>query len=111
LSVLNNLSHRMLCKQCMACPLKEVCGGGYLSHRYSHKNGFNNPSLYCRDIIRLVTHLQNTMLREVPLHLQEQLEIRRVTYQEILKEIEENMAVSGEPEWAEELISFGKEVS
>lgn len=111
LSVLNNLSHRMLCKQCMACPLKEVCGGGYLSHRYSSKNGFNNPSLYCRDIIRLVAHLQNAMLKEVPLHLQEQLEIRQVTYHEILKEIEENMAVSEEPEWAEELISFGKEIS
>jgi len=109
LSVLNNLSHQMLCRQCMACPLKEVCGGGYLSHRYSTDNGFNNPSIYCGDIIRLVTHLQNTILEEVPAGMQAQLGIRPMSYNDVLEAIQSNLAVTEEPAWAAALMSFQKQ--
>ncbi|UTM59672.1 4Fe-4S cluster-binding domain-containing protein [Photobacterium sp. CCB-ST2H9] len=37
-------------EKCDACLYKTICGGGDLQHRYSIKNGFNNPSIYCNDI-------------------------------------------------------------
>jgi uncharacterized protein len=50
-----------LCRTCQVCPLHDVCGGGYLPHRYSHANGFANPSVYCRDIWKLTTHILDTV--------------------------------------------------
>lgn len=50
-----------LCEQCRSCPLHDVCGGGYLPHRYSHVNGFDNPSVYCRDIWKLTTHILDSV--------------------------------------------------
>jgi uncharacterized protein len=38
---------------CRACPELETCGGGYMPHRYSRANGFNNPSVWCADILKL----------------------------------------------------------
>jgi uncharacterized protein len=46
-----------LCDQCKACPLHDVCGGGYLPHRYSQANGFANPTVYCRDLWKLTNHI------------------------------------------------------
>ncbi len=37
-------------KTCQACAIKTVCGGGQYDHRYSRKNGFANPSVYCNDL-------------------------------------------------------------
>jgi uncharacterized protein len=50
-----------LCENCKACPLHDVCGGGYLPHRYSRANGFANPTVYCRDIWKLTTHILNAV--------------------------------------------------
>lgn len=49
--------HSGLCQACRRCPLKDVCGGGYLPHRYSSTNGFQNPTVYCRDMWKLITHI------------------------------------------------------
>ena len=46
------------CDTCTACPEFQVCGGGYLPHRYSEENGFDNPSAWCEDIKKLVAHLR-----------------------------------------------------
>lgn len=46
-----------LCQQCRACPLHDICGGGYLPHRYSVAAGFDNPTVYCRDLWKLTTHI------------------------------------------------------
>jgi len=51
-------SHFNLPKKCLACPINETCGGGYIPHRYSTINGFNNPSVYCNDLMKLITHIQ-----------------------------------------------------
>lgn len=32
---------------CKSCCWENVCGGNALISRYSHENGFNNPSVYC----------------------------------------------------------------
>jgi uncharacterized protein len=46
-----------VCQTCRECPLVEVCGGGYLPHRYSSRNGFDNPSVYCLDLEILINHI------------------------------------------------------
>jgi uncharacterized protein len=43
---------------CQACHEKDICGGGYLPHRYSRVSGFNNPSVWCADILKLIGHIR-----------------------------------------------------
>jgi uncharacterized protein len=46
-----------LCDTCRSCRIVEVCGGGYIPHRYSAVTGFANPSVYCRDLTRIIDHI------------------------------------------------------
>lgn len=55
-----------LCDTCKVCELREVCGGGYLPHRYSARNRFDNPSVYCGDLTKLITHIRNRLLLALP---------------------------------------------
>jgi uncharacterized protein len=48
-----------LCQACTLCPLHDICGAGYLPHRYSRERGFDNPSVYCRDLWKLIHHIAN----------------------------------------------------
>ena len=48
-----------LCDTCQACPVVAVCGGGLYAHRYSSANGFNNPSIYCADLMDIITHIDD----------------------------------------------------
>ena len=59
-------SHQHLCNTCNRCPIVAVCGGGFLPHRYNHRNGFDNPSVYCRDLLKLITHIQNQVCAFLP---------------------------------------------
>ena len=34
---------------CLACSELSVCGGGMTLHRWSDRNGYDNPSVYCED--------------------------------------------------------------
>ena len=43
-----------LCRTCRECPVVRACGGGLYAHRYSHENGFDNPSVYCNDLKKLI---------------------------------------------------------
>ncbi|MEL7148940.1 MAG: hypothetical protein AAFO69_21370, partial [Bacteroidota bacterium] len=47
-----------LCDKCQKCPIKDICKGGRLVHRYSQANGFNNPSVYCKDLVKIIAHIQ-----------------------------------------------------
>ncbi len=47
-----------LCDTCLQCKELSVCGGGYWPHRYSKSNRFNNVSIWCRDIQRVVDHVR-----------------------------------------------------
>jgi uncharacterized protein len=38
---------------CHTCPENATCAGGYLPHRYSRSNGFDNPSVWCADLLKL----------------------------------------------------------
>jgi uncharacterized protein len=50
-----------LCGTCRACEFNGVCGGGYLPHRYSRANGFDNPSVWCADLTVLLKHMQASL--------------------------------------------------
>ncbi|MGW3990927.1 FxsB family cyclophane-forming radical SAM/SPASM peptide maturase [Streptomyces sp. NPDC004830] len=45
-----------LCATCRACPVVGICGGGLYGHRYRSDTGFDNPSVYCDDLARLIDH-------------------------------------------------------
>jgi uncharacterized protein len=47
-----------LARGCRACPVVRVCGGGQYSHRFDPEGSFGYPSVYCRDLYRLITHVQ-----------------------------------------------------
>lgn len=44
---------------CRECPVVEICKGGFLPHRYSNENGFDNPSYYCADLKKIFTHISS----------------------------------------------------
>lgn len=50
---------------CRACPVGEICGGGQYVHRYRTGSGFRNPSVYCRDLFRLASHVRDAVARDV----------------------------------------------
>ncbi|BAY67172.1 putative arylsulfatase regulatory protein (plasmid) [Calothrix brevissima NIES-22] len=64
---------RLLCDTCKNCEVLDVCGGGYLPHRYSHENDFNNPSVYCDDLYRLILHIRRRVGEFLPKDMQASL--------------------------------------
>lgn len=46
---------------CQNCQEAETCAGGHLAHRYSNARGFDNPSVWCADLLRLFTHVRARM--------------------------------------------------
>lgn len=63
------LGKRALSAECRACRINEVCGGGFYGHRYRPTAGFANPSVYCLDLMRLITHVRATMQADINRHL------------------------------------------
>lgn len=59
------IGRRALSEQCLACPAHEVCGGGLYPHRYRSGTGFRNPSVYCRDLFKLISHIRDVIGREL----------------------------------------------
>ena len=43
---------------CRACPVVASCGGGLYAHRYRTGTGFDNPSVYCADLEKIINHVQ-----------------------------------------------------
>ncbi|MFI6644154.1 FxsB family cyclophane-forming radical SAM/SPASM peptide maturase [Streptomyces sp. NPDC050504] len=51
---------RGLCATCRACPVVHLCGGGLYAHRYrGDGSGFDNPSVFCPDLLALVEDIRN----------------------------------------------------
>jgi uncharacterized protein len=65
------LAHRALlqttglCETCQACPVVAICGGGSLPHRYGPE-GFNHPTIYCREMLALIEHVQERLAALIP---------------------------------------------
>jgi uncharacterized protein len=54
-----------LCETCRQCKFMNACGGGYLPHRFSKKNGYDNPSVYCGDLYGMFEHAQSVLERHL----------------------------------------------
>ena len=50
-----------LCQTCRECPVVTSCGGGLYAHRYRSSTGFANPSVYCADLLTLITHIKSRL--------------------------------------------------
>ncbi len=50
-----------LCEKCRQCKFMNACGGGYLPHRFSKENGYDNPSVYCDDLYATFEHIQSVL--------------------------------------------------
>ncbi|HVI48706.1 MAG TPA: radical SAM protein [Chitinophaga sp.] len=105
---LHNSSKQKLARQCIACPAREICGANYLPTRYGKKNGFNNPSVYCPDLLKIITHVRDAVITELkaagsPLAN----ELEPMSYEEAREMIALNLAEEHEIlEYEEELESF-----
>ncbi|MET9344403.1 FxsB family cyclophane-forming radical SAM/SPASM peptide maturase [Nonomuraea sp. NPDC003804] len=51
-----------LAEACRRCPVVGSCGGGLYPHRYKG-GGFANPSVYCADLLKLITHVRGRLRR------------------------------------------------
>jgi uncharacterized protein len=50
---------------CRSCRIRQVCGGGLYAHRYQAGKGFDNPSVYCPDLIRIIDHIRLAVKADV----------------------------------------------
>jgi uncharacterized protein len=50
---------------CKVCPVVKVCGGGHYAHRYRPGAGFQNPSVYCADMRRLIRHIRGRVVPDL----------------------------------------------
>jgi uncharacterized protein len=51
---------------CRQCPVVSSCGGGLYAHRYRAANGFDNPSVYCADLEKIIKHVQARLIPAAP---------------------------------------------
>ena len=54
-----------LCAKCRQCKFMNACGGGYLPHRFSKKNGYDNPSVYCDDLYAMFDDMQSVLAKHL----------------------------------------------
>jgi uncharacterized protein len=59
------IRHRALSPQCLSCKVQRICGGGLYAHRYRAGSGFQNPSVFCRDLLRLITHVHGVVAADM----------------------------------------------
>jgi uncharacterized protein len=46
---------------CRRCPVVASCGGGLYAHRYQASTGFDNPSVYCADLEKIITRVRSEL--------------------------------------------------
>jgi radical SAM protein with 4Fe4S-binding SPASM domain len=54
-----------LCEKCRQCKSMNACGGGYLPHRFSKENGYDNPSVYCDDLYATYEHIRSVLGKHI----------------------------------------------
>ncbi|HSX32788.1 MAG TPA: radical SAM protein [Candidatus Saccharimonadales bacterium] len=56
------LGKKSVADACTVCPVLDICGGGHIASRFSAERGFNNPSVYCADLLKLSQEIQKATL-------------------------------------------------
>ncbi len=90
-------AHHRLPQTCQDCILEDICAGGYLINRYSNEKGFNNESVYCEDIAKLICHAQNIIAKET----NDDLKLELINLNEVIEDIRNNKKVYHENEYLE----------
>jgi uncharacterized protein len=62
------LGKAVLSATCHKCSIVPACGGGLFPHRYRASNGFDNPSIYCNDLGRLINHIAQRLRVDLARH-------------------------------------------
>jgi uncharacterized protein len=75
---------------CRLCPEQETCAGGYLPHRYSSNNDFDNPSVWCADLLAVFNHVRERL--GVPV---DETQLRRGILKALAKEASTGTAAGG----------------
>lgn len=55
-----------LSRTCRRCPVVTSCGGGLYAHRYRAGSGFDNPSVYCGDLKKIIGHVRASLRPAAP---------------------------------------------
>jgi uncharacterized protein len=63
--IARQIDYHALSDTCRGCEIKRICGGGLYAHRYDADNGFTNPSVYCPDLFRIISHIREAMRADV----------------------------------------------
>ncbi|WP_432993585.1 FxsB family cyclophane-forming radical SAM/SPASM peptide maturase [Dactylosporangium sp. CA-233914] len=63
--IARQLGAAALSEQCRGCAVHRVCGAGHYAHRFRAGDGFCNPTVYCADMFRLITHIQARVLADL----------------------------------------------
>ena len=58
-------NQELLPEVCRSCAYRQVCGGGYLPHRYRSDTGFANPSVYCADLLGVLSHIRRRLAADL----------------------------------------------
>ena len=58
------LTFEGLSEKCRVCPEVKICGGGSVPHRYS-ESGFDNPTIYCREMLSLISHIRRRLIESI----------------------------------------------
>jgi uncharacterized protein len=61
--LLDEYGARILPSACVNCTFENVCCGGQLTHRFSKKDRFNNPSIYCSGLKLFYEHILSFLLK------------------------------------------------
>lgn len=64
-TVASQIGRLALGPACEACRVRDICGGGYYPHRYRAGEGFRNPSVYCPDLLALITAIGEYVSAEI----------------------------------------------
>ncbi len=71
-------AHQNLPEKCQQCSIVEICGGGFLPHRFSTKRRFDNPSVYCADIFKIIGYVQNRIIENLSAETLEAAELEAI---------------------------------
>ena len=53
-----------ICEACKSCELQSVCGGGMPLYRWSEDHGYDAPSVYCHDHIKIIRSVKERLMLE-----------------------------------------------
>lgn len=58
------LTKEGLSPTCQACRFVDICGGGFIAHRFSSE-GYCNPSVYCEELYSLIDHIISIIAKKL----------------------------------------------